>query len=100
MRHVKTKHVINEDYGDYVYRKESREYVTPGLGAFFLVVGIFGLIGGLSQGNFGGALILAIISIVLGLGLLYFAHNKRKRMDRYAKRRKKHGAPIHDSYWN
>ncbi len=97
---MKPQHVVTEEYGDHVYRKERHDYITPGLGAAFFIFGLFSLIGGIRMGEFGSAMKIGIFLILIGLGIFYFNHRKQKRLDKYVKRRKKHGAAIHDSYWN
>lgn len=60
-----------------------------------IIVSACAFIGGVRQGDFLLALKYGGIFIAIGLGLYYIWHRKQAQMDKYAHRRKRHGAAIH-----
>ncbi len=92
---MESHHVVNESHGDYTYRKERSNFILLGLGALFLFIGTISFIGGVQLGDIIGILKYCAPLIAIGLGLLYLWYRDQKSLDKYERRRKRFGAPIH-----
>lgn len=87
-------HVINEEYGDYVYRRERNDFTSPLIGVVVFLFGFFAFFGGIFELSF-SAIIFGVIIMWIGYKILRWWNNKQKELDGYYRGRKKIGAAIH-----